>query len=581
METAKLHIVVSKAPAGTAAMGLSRKPAVRARQIHGLVVVAAVFWINMFVLGLLRASGVLYVAMVRTYQCSHEQASWPFSLAGATLCMTGPIAGALSRFLSVRAIVTTGIVTTGLAVSCCFFAENIVVVVVLVGIFYGAGTGMVCNLTPLLLTEHFEKHRAIACGVAYSGSTIGSFFWPPLLEYLINEFGLRGALLIYGSTILHGVMGSILLTPLYQAPRKESEADNVKPDGEDEKMLEPLREKCQSLDFHPFQNGHTNTHGGNIGRRHSSRMSVRSALGDGDSACAVSVSGLCMVVSDGEQWRSRDEHLDRRCSPATSLKKLNEPGPLAPLWEAAPDATLNSPHNGKQPPKASLADDGGTTSSLCGNIIRVVLNDLKLLGNRYFILVTTSAVGFFFVFSTFIIIIPDYATDKGLSISDGVFLLSVYGISDLFSKPIPGFLAYKNIMDNKGIFISGGIITGSTMIIMPFMDSYWFFVVVTLLFGLVTGGLIFMTPVLLTEFLGPQLAVMAFGLCNLFIGITCLLRPFIIGYFKDNWHSYNGLFYTMAVACILSSLSWYVGPLVDKVWTFVSRPSKPTRPQEV
>ncbi|XP_037504006.1 uncharacterized protein LOC119378966 [Rhipicephalus sanguineus] len=561
-------------------MGLSRKPALRARQLHGLVIVAAVFWINMFVLGFFRASGVLYVAMVRTYHCSHEQASWPFSLAGATLCMTGPIAGALSRLLSIRAIVTTGVIVTGIAISCCFFAENIVVIVILVGIFYGAGTGMVCNLTPMLLTEYFENHRAIACGVAYSGSTIGSFFWPALLEYLINEFGLRGALLIYGGTILHGVMGSILLTPLSYATRKENEVDTVKPDGEDEKMLEPLREKCQSLDFHPFQNGHTNPHGGNIGRRYSSRMSVRSALGDNDSACAVSVSGLCMVVSDGEMWHSREEHLDRRCSPAPSLKKLNEPSPLAPLWEAgsAPDTALK---NGMQSIVAPMADDGVADSSLCGNIIRVVLNDLKLLGNQYFILVTTSAVGFFFVFSTFIIIIPDYATDKGLPISDGVFLLSVYGIADLFSKPIPGLLAYKKIMDNKGIFISGGIITGLTMIVMPFMDSYWFFVVMTLLFGLVTGGLIFMTPVLLTEFLGPKLAVMAFGMCNLFIGITCLLRPFIIGYFKDNWHSYNGLFYAMAVACILSSLSWYVEPVVSKVWTFVSRPKKSVQPQEV
>ncbi|XP_037283062.2 monocarboxylate transporter 5 [Rhipicephalus microplus] len=559
-------------------MGLSRKPVLRARQLHGLVIVAAVFWMNLFVLGFFRASGVLYVAMVRTYQCSHEQASWPFSLAGATLCMTGPIAGALSRTLSMRAIVTTGVIVTGIAISCCFFAENIVVIVILVGIFYGAGTGMVCNLTPMLLTQHFENHRAIACGVAYSGSTIGSFFWPALLEYLINEFGLRGALLIFGGTILHGVMGSILLTPLAYA--KQSEVDTAKPAGEDEKVLEPLREKCQSLDFHPFQNGHTNPHGGNIGRRYSSRMSVRSALGDNDSACAVSVSGLCMVVSDGEMWHSREEHLDRRCSPAPSLRKLNEASPLAPLWEAGsvPDTAQNTE---KQSIVSTTTDDDAARSSLCANITRVVLKDLRLLGNKYFILVTTSAVGFFFVFSTFIIIIPDYAADKGLPISDGVFLLSVYGIADLFSKPIPGLLAYKKIMDNRGIFISGGIITGLTMIVMPFMDSYWFFVVMTLLFGLVTGGLIFMTPVLLTEFLGAKLAVMAFGMCNLFIGITCLLRPFIIGYFKDNWHSYNGLFYTMAVACILSSLSWYVPPVVNKVWTFVSRPKESIQPQEV
>lgn len=559
-------------------MGLSRKPSVRSRQLHGLLVVAAVFWINLFVLGFFRAGGVLYVAMVRTYRCSHEQASWPFSLAGATLCMTGPIAGALSRLLSIRLIVTAGVVITAAAISCCYFAEDIVVIVILLGIFYGIGTGMVCNLTPVLLTQCFEKHRAIACGVAYSGSTIGSFFWPALLEYLINEFGLRGALLIYGATILHGVMGSILLRPLDSTPHKE--VDEPKPAGEEEKMLEPFREKCHSLDFHPFRNGNSHGHGASFGRR-SSRTSVRSGLGDDSvSACGVSVSGMCMVLSEGDQWHSREEHLDlqQMCGSVTSLRKV--PSPLEPLWERGPPPDTSSEQKGDL--KASLAcSDVDTSTSLCTNIVRAVRADLQLLRNQYFILVTVSAVGFFFVFSTFIIIIPDYATDKGLSPSDGVFLLSVYGIADLFSKPIPGLLAYKKVIDNKGIFICGGFITGLTMLVMPLMDSYWFLVMMTLMFGLVTGGLIFMSPVLLTEFLGPQLAVMAFGMSNLFIGVASLLRPFIIGYFKDNWHSYDGLFYTMSAACILSSLIWFVGPLVDKAQTFRGNSRAPSKPEEV
>lgn len=561
-------------------MGLSRKPAVRSRQLHGLLIVAAVFWINLFVLGFFRAGGVLYVALVRTYRCSHEQASWPFSLAGATLCMTGPIAGALSRLLSTRIIVTAGVVITAASISCCYFAEDIVVIVILLGIFYGIGTGMVCNLTPVLLTQCFEKHRAIACGVAYSGSTIGSFFWPALLEYLINEFGLRGALLIYGATILHGVMGSILLRPLDSAPHKEVDQPNAA--GEEEKMLEPFREKCHSLDFHPFRNGNSHSHGAGIGRR-SSRTSVRSGLGDDSaSACGVSVSGMCMVLSEGDHWHSREEHLDlqQMCGSATSLRKV--PSPLEPLWEGAPPPGAAGEQKGNLDAKASLAcSDGGASTSLCTNIARAVLADLQLLRNQYFILVTVSAVGFFFVFSTFIIIIPDYATDKGLAPSDGVFLLSVYGMADLFSKPIPGLLAYKKVIDNKGIFICGGFITGVTMLAMPLMDSYWFLVGMTLLFGLVTGGLIFMSPVLLTEFLGPELAVMAFGMSNLFIGVASLLRPFIVGYFKDNWHSYDGLFYTMSTACILSSLIWFVGPLVDKAQTFRGTAKAPSKPEEV
>ncbi|CAN7939860.1 unnamed protein product, partial [Ixodes hexagonus] len=343
----------------------------------------------------------------------------------------------------------------------------------------GIGTGLICNLTPLLLTQCFEKHRAIACGVAYSGSTIGSFFWPALLEFLIQQYGLRGSLLIYGAIILHGVLGAILLRPFAEVPKAEAVVPKRAQES-DRDVLEPLQ-KCQKND--------------NI------------------STCAISVSNMCMVLSDGDRRYSRDEQtgpvLKRKCTSANKTA-LHEGSVVAVQDKVVPE------------------DDSGAVS-WCSSVVRVVQRDLQLLRNQYFIFVTISAVGFFFVFSTFIIIIPDYATDQGLTPSDGVFLLSVYGISDLLSKPIPGLLAYNNLMSNKGIFIAGGFITGLIMLAMPFMHSYWSFVVMTLLFGLMTGGLIFMSPVLLTEFLGPQLAVMAFGLSNLFIGLASLMRPFIIG----------------------------------------------------
>lgn len=551
-------------------MGLSKKPALRHRQMHGLLIVAAVFWINLFVLGFFRAGGVLYVAMVRTFECSYEKASWPFSLAGATLCMTGPFASALSRLFSIRALVTIGVLITSVAISCCFFANEIVTVVVLLGILYGIGTGLICNLTPLLLTQCFEKHRAIACGVAYSGSTIGSFFWPSLLEYLIQKYGLRGSLLIYGAIILHGVLGAILLRPFAKVPPAEADAPKGTQDSDGD-TLEPLQ-KCQSVDFQPMHNGSSNLPTHFTGRRTCSHASLASALEENDniSTCAISVSNMCMVLSDGDRRFSKDEQtgpiLKRKCTSATSCDKLTGSSGVLNSRQSSAETVLHEDSVVAAQDKQVPQDTNGA-SSWCSTIVRVVRRDLQLLRNQYFIFVTISAVGFFFVFSTFIIIIPDYATDQGLTPSDGVFMLSVYGISDLLSKPIPGLLAYNNIMSNKGIFISGGFITGLIMLVMPLMHSYWSFVLMTLLFGLMTGGLIFMSPVLLTEFLGPQLAVMAFGLSNLFIGLASLMRPFIIGYFKDNWSSYNGLFYTMAGACIFSSLIWFVDPILTKMRT--------------
>lgn len=293
---------------------------------------------------------------------------------------------------------------------------------------------------------------------------------------------------------------------------------------------------------------------------------------------------MCMVLSDGDRRFSRDEQtgpvLKKKCTSVSSCDKLRGSSGFLHSRRSSAETAVHEGSVAAAQEKEVPENDNGAVS-WCSTVIRVVQRDLQLLRNQYFIFVTISAVGFFFVFTTFIIIIPDYATDQGLTPSDGVFLLSVYGISDLLSKPIPGLLAYNNLLSNKGIFISGGFITGLIMMVMPFMHSYWSFVVMTLLFGLMTGGLIFMSPVLLTEFLGPQLAVMAFGLSNLFIGLASLMRPFIIGYFKDNWNSYNGLFYTMAGACIFSSLIWFVDPILTKMQTRRDKKADCEKPQAV
>ena len=69
---------------------------------------------------------------------------------------------------------------------------------------------------PALLVPQmcFQKRRAIAVAVTISGCPIGSFLFSPILQYLINIYGWRGALQITGAVILHGcAFGQILIPP--------------------------------------------------------------------------------------------------------------------------------------------------------------------------------------------------------------------------------------------------------------------------------------------------------------------------------------------------------------------------------
>uniref|UniRef100_V5GYD8 Putative monocarboxylate transporter n=1 Tax=Ixodes ricinus TaxID=34613 RepID=V5GYD8_IXORI len=225
--------------------------------MHGLLIVAAVFWINLFVLGFfrrrrrpLRRHGAnIRVQLREGFLALQSRRGYPLHDRTLRKCFEQTSLDSIDchdwsadHFRRHQLLL--------------FLPTRSSRLFILLGILYGIGTGLICNLTPLLLTQCFEKHRAIACGVAYSGSTIGSFFWPALLEYLIHQYGLRGSLLIYGAIILHGVLGAILLRPFAKVPQAEADAPKCAQES-DRDVLEPLQ-KCQSVDFQPMHNGSSN-----------------------------------------------------------------------------------------------------------------------------------------------------------------------------------------------------------------------------------------------------------------------------------------------------------------------------------
>ncbi|KAH6932102.1 hypothetical protein HPB50_002857 [Hyalomma asiaticum] len=68
---------------------------------------------------------------------------------------------------------------------------------------------MVFIVAPIIISEHFVKHKGLAMGLNFSGVTASLFVFPNLLEHLVAEYGLRGALLICGAVTLNGFAFSL------------------------------------------------------------------------------------------------------------------------------------------------------------------------------------------------------------------------------------------------------------------------------------------------------------------------------------------------------------------------------------
>ena len=64
------------------------------------------------------------------------------------------------------------------------------------------------------VTSYFEKRRAFATGIAVCGSGIGTAIMSPLIEYIINLYGWKGAMLIISALLINCTIFGALFKPV-------------------------------------------------------------------------------------------------------------------------------------------------------------------------------------------------------------------------------------------------------------------------------------------------------------------------------------------------------------------------------
>lgn len=84
------------------------------------------------------------------------------------------------------------------------------------------------------VSMYFEKKRAFATGIAVCGSGVGTFGMAPLLQYLVDLYSWKGAMILSSGIVLHCLIFGALIRPL-------------EPDKEPERKKKKLEENCNGL----------------------------------------------------------------------------------------------------------------------------------------------------------------------------------------------------------------------------------------------------------------------------------------------------------------------------------------------
>jgi MFS family permease len=201
---------------------------------YGWVIVVAVFFVHVFVLGNVYSFGVLYPVLIEAFHSNKGNVAWVGSIAAALMVGLGAWTGSLADRYGNNRIIALGACCIGLGYALGSLAQSLWHLYLTLGLITGFGYSFAFISAVSVVGQWFTKRRGLALGTAVAGSGLGQFAMSQITGALLQSFSWRGALLVLALINFVGLMICALfikrLLPLvkHDVSSKVSSLDNFK-----------------------------------------------------------------------------------------------------------------------------------------------------------------------------------------------------------------------------------------------------------------------------------------------------------------------------------------------------------------
>nr|XP_050030040.1 monocarboxylate transporter 14-like [Dermacentor andersoni] len=440
-------------------------------------------WVLFLALATPRVSGIFFYGIVETFLVSREEASWAVTLASTLMVLAGPIAGNLCERYSCRAVLLTCSSLAGIGAGLCYFARDLLFIAISFGVVHGCALCGLYVAVNVLLAQHFEKRRATACSLVYTVCGLNTIVMPPLVEFFRTTYGVRGAFLLYGAIMLHAIPSVIVL----RSPAWLTKPKRELRKGKHEEVKDQTSATCALIHQ---TNGDANT--AKLPRDNSGRH------------------GQCTTTDRSARLCFNSEH-----NGSTTLQL----------------------HSNKSSKELETKKFSGRLE--CGPTARQFLTLTFLIHGLSFATVV-------FTTNVFSIIPADLAKDRGMDPSDSVYVLQAFSITDVAFRAIVGLAIDSRTLSLESVMLLGFALQALAFEWLVWAGTLPLMIAAAALLGSTCGSrMCLQAPAMVRDFGISTLPMMMGGL-SFCAGASLLIRPPLIGYFRDTHGDYSGLLHVMA-----------------------------------
>ena len=409
----------------------------------------------------------------------------------------------------------------------------------------GLGVGFSCVLLPACVNEHFEKKISIASGIALSGGSLGILILPPIVEILLNNYGLSKTFLFLGGLILCCIPPALLLRrpnlQIQKASEKgKSETQSIfsekkfklyteetnsanPPVNQNEKQMFPFKNRTEQFEKKIYLNesvfkenvqdksfqNHVFKHKPSKSNK---RPDIPCEMKGTKTTSSKQMDNRGMNLSHSYQsYFVSFKNLPKYCKKSHSLPEYEK----NIKWSDPNSVTLR-----KIAFYEKESHEINYSSSL--ELFNIVLDPMFVL-----IAITKSIVLFTYV--CLVTIIIDFARDLQVGDSNEKYALMSLAIGDLVGRFFLGFVTDHAHMSTpafctfcfafQGLFIAATVWSRGLITLLIFAALY----------GLSEGGIIMIIPVIISQYIDPHKQTIAISSSAFLSAPLCLAVSPLIG----------------------------------------------------